>query len=154
MPFLGSREPGRNNIHIRLASSGLLECIIFNIKPNIQYIYFFYGSLWHTLLIIKHDYICRYLVTGNSSRGYPGWLFEGYRRMQNLMVNAETTIYTGSVRRNNIGVPTSSLGWIVCYALRSGFWSWGLRYWKVMRCLSRELCSPSYSPGDRSHSRL
>jgi hypothetical protein len=37
-------------------------------------------------------------------------LFGGHRRMQNSMVNAETTIYTGSVRRNSVGVPTSSLG--------------------------------------------
>jgi hypothetical protein len=40
----------------------------------------------------------------------PGTIIRGYRRMQNLMVNAETTIYTGSVYRNNLGVPTSSVG--------------------------------------------
>jgi hypothetical protein len=45
----------------------------------------------------------RQLVTGLLGR-----LFGEFRRMENLMVNAETMIYTGSVRR--ISVPTSSLG--------------------------------------------
>jgi hypothetical protein len=40
--------------------------------------------------------------------GVPGMVFDGLQRMQNSTVNAETTIYTGSVRRNS--VPTSSLG--------------------------------------------
>jgi hypothetical protein len=40
--------------------------------------------------------------------GVPATVFDGLRRMQNSTVNAETTIYTGSVRRNS--VPTSSLG--------------------------------------------
>jgi hypothetical protein len=41
--------------------------------------------------------------------GVPEAMFEGLRRMQNSTVNAETTIYTGSVCMNSVDVPTSSL---------------------------------------------
>jgi hypothetical protein len=46
----------------------------------------------------------RQLVTG-----LPGTIIWGASAYAELMVNAETMIYTGSVRRNNIGVPTSSM---------------------------------------------
>jgi hypothetical protein len=39
--------------------------------------------------------------------GIPSTVFGGLRRMQNLTVNAETTIYTDSVYQNSI--PTSNL---------------------------------------------
>jgi hypothetical protein len=64
----------------------------------------------HYFRHLKPKSCCRCLMTGNSSWGYPGHLFAGHRHMQNSMVNAETTIYTSSVRWNSVGVPTSSLG--------------------------------------------
>jgi hypothetical protein len=105
---------------------------------------------WHCMLLSVMD--DRQLVTG-----YSGLLFRGHRRMKNSMVNSETTIYTGSVRRNSVGVPTSSLRWIVYYALRLGFrrllseLRWGLF---LLFCQYREPYPPLYSPGDKSYSRL
>jgi hypothetical protein len=49
-------------------------------------------------------------MTGKLITRVPEMVFDGLRRVQNSTVNAETMIYTGSVRRNS--VPTSNLGGI------------------------------------------
>jgi hypothetical protein len=64
-------------------------------------------------------YSCWCLMTNNSSRDYLGRWFGGHRRMQNLMVNVETTIYTGSVRQNSVLRPM----WVEYYI---ALCAWGL----------------------------
>jgi hypothetical protein len=70
--------------------------------------------------VVENPYLARQLSVFDDRQlvtGLPEMIVRGHRHMQNSTMNAETTIYIGLVHRNNVSIPTSSMGEIIYCAL-------------------------------------